>query len=794
MVCKECGAYNAENLTHCRICAAKLRDTEAPVTDENTKEETDETIMAEDRPKRSFVKAPTWPTRAYEGAEENRPITRPQRDEAVTRTVLPTAQTVPVASKPEPAPVSEPASAAAFCPSCGKPAIEGAAFCPFCGAAVSAAPAAAIPVVTRPEPPAPKKEFTYDDYEDDEFGDEDFEDEPVPKKAAKKPAKPAKKAAKRSFGKPVPVKDDEDEFSEADEFDDESEFDMDDEFDDEDEFDDDDEEFDDEDDDDMPKKRGTSILFWGLIVLLVALIAIFGIYIVKKNGGSVSSALSSLTGGKKQGDEQSGDSETADPALAETVSQINQMNTASISEYIDPSTGELSYDVNIYAPTGSTVELMTDASLKNGNTATIPSNDHVILRIAHDVFMPNKPCETESVTITPNIQVTTPQGETIQLRVDDIIVTVPRLSMTVEQPEGDTVQQTYNNDPIEIKGTVDNPELREIYVNDVAYPVYEGGVFTVNYTPTMPVARNQASAPAVSVVDTAAGNTVAAPATEGDSADEAETDEADEQAEAAEAAETNEQAEQPAVSVTEVPAATVIPGSGEVITIEARMNNYVTARKIITIEPFVMKDMALSISNSAAVTDAAATDDLYTTDGKITVTGAVTPGASLEVKLSDAAITCTQPTVDPSGNFTMDVTMTEVGAYDVTITAKQDGYNDTSATFKVENAPSVKYSSFLKECNNISKDYDKIVSGEITSGKYQGTGKVLEILSTSPYTVYRVQLSGTENEIICVHRSLKSKIDNGDIKEKKQVIGTLTGLYEDGKTPMLWTWYSLNKN
>ena len=28
MVCKECGAYNAEHLTHCRVCAAKLKDAE----------------------------------------------------------------------------------------------------------------------------------------------------------------------------------------------------------------------------------------------------------------------------------------------------------------------------------------------------------------------------------------------------------------------------------------------------------------------------------------------------------------------------------------------------------------------------------------------------------------------------------------------------------------------------------------------------------------------------------------------------------------------------------------------
>ena len=45
------------------------------------------------------------------------------------------------------------------------------------------------------------------------------------------------------------------------------------------------EEFDEEEYDELPPKRakGTTILFWGLIVLLLALIAIFGMYIAKKN-------------------------------------------------------------------------------------------------------------------------------------------------------------------------------------------------------------------------------------------------------------------------------------------------------------------------------------------------------------------------------------------------------------------------------------------------------------------------------------------------------------------------------
>ena len=60
MVCKECGAYNAEHLTHCRVCAAKLKDAEpaAETVDAGLEE-------ASARPTRRFAQAPKWPTNAY---------------------------------------------------------------------------------------------------------------------------------------------------------------------------------------------------------------------------------------------------------------------------------------------------------------------------------------------------------------------------------------------------------------------------------------------------------------------------------------------------------------------------------------------------------------------------------------------------------------------------------------------------------------------------------------------------------------------------------------------------------
>ena len=65
MICNECGSYNAENLTQCKVCGADLKNDDAnPATFEP------KNASEDGRPSRDFVKAPSWPTRAYAGAPE----------------------------------------------------------------------------------------------------------------------------------------------------------------------------------------------------------------------------------------------------------------------------------------------------------------------------------------------------------------------------------------------------------------------------------------------------------------------------------------------------------------------------------------------------------------------------------------------------------------------------------------------------------------------------------------------------------------------------------------------------
>ncbi len=110
----------------------------------------------------------------------------------------------------------------------------------------------------------------------------------------------------------------------------------------------------------------------------------------------------------------------------------------------------------------------------------------------------------------------------------------------------------------------------------------------------------------------------------------------------------------------------------------------------------------------------------------------------------------------------------------------------------MERPPSASSSSFKKAAKDLSSYYDKIVAGSVTDGDYVCTGKVTEIIASEPYTIFRLELSDGQ-DVICANRSTKSTINSADLKEKKQVAGTLKGLYTDGTTPYLWCWLIWNK-
>ncbi|MCE5188081.1 MAG: zinc ribbon domain-containing protein [Eubacteriales bacterium] len=732
MICNECGSYNAETLTKCKVCGAVLK------TDDANGETVDpQSALDDGRPSRDFVKAPSWPTRAYSGAPEKAPVASseaPASSGAFRPTIPPRA----ASSAP-----------AVYCPHCGKPALSEAPFCAYCGQRLDAgaAPAPARPAAKAsvPAPQQSRRPAPQDDY-DDEDGEYDDEEEDDYK--PQKPAKRGGKIARR-----------EEQGEEMEEYDDE---------------------YEEEDyEDDMPRKRGkgTTFLFWGLIVLLLALIVVFGMYIAKKNfDGSVGKMFASI-GGIFNKDANS-DVNAADPSATDDAA-ASEMYTAAISEYTDPSTGEVSFDVDIHAPTGSTIRIITDATLKN-DTATVAANDRIILRIARDVFMPNAPVDNEVITITPNIQAISPDGQTMQVTVPDVTVTVPTLSMTVSEPAGDTVNATFDNSPIAIMGQVNNYDGEiAVFINNEQVYVDSTGLFTASYTPKQTVSAQPTATPVTdataatsadpSVTPDPSASPSTSPSTSPDATAEG-TDEVSEETAAAEAIDTASTAG--------------TTGETETITIEARKNNCVTARKVITVEPYVMQTMAMVVTNDLK--------GLSSAEGSVTVTGTITPGAAITATSASTDVTFGAPTVSDTGTFSMAVTIAKVGAFDITLTGKMIGYYDGTATVTVERPPSASSSSFKKAAGDITKSFDKIVAGTVTSGDFVVTGRITEIIATDPYTIFRVQVSDGV-EVVVANRSAKSTINSSDLKEKKQVAGTLKGLYSDGKSPYLWGWFIWNK-
>ena len=135
MICNECGSYNAENLTQCKVCGAALKSEDTNPAPGDSRSAADD-----GRPSRDFVKAPSWPTRAYAGAPEK--------------------PAIPASEAPAPSGAFRPtipprvaASSAQTCPNCGKPVLSDAPFCAYCGQRLTgeatAAPVSATVTVSR---------------------------------------------------------------------------------------------------------------------------------------------------------------------------------------------------------------------------------------------------------------------------------------------------------------------------------------------------------------------------------------------------------------------------------------------------------------------------------------------------------------------------------------------------------------------------------------------------------------------------------------------------------------------
>lgn len=717
MVCKECGAYNADHLTHCRVCAAKLKDAE-PAASQAAEEP--------GRPSRRFAQAPAWPKEAFAGAAERasapkaaeqapaaaeaeksapaepaaKPAAKPAAEPAAPAEA-PAAQepekpaqeprsasaAKPAAPAAKPAaPAAEPAAARAgaagdtprFCANCGKELFPGAPFCAFCGTRAGAAPQSAAQDAVKQAGSAPLPEAV------PEAAEETAPARGASRRFGKRTEKPEEKPAPKKDYASL-YEDDVDDFDD-DEYDDEY-------------YD------DDEAEDAAPAGKGgkgSTILFWALIVVLVALIGGLGWYVVSRNGG-LNQFVSNIFGGPAA---------TADPNASPDPNAGQTVTVNGVSATIESTTtqdGQPGFNLIVSAPNGSVVRIITKATVKT-NEFTISQDNRLTLEIPQDVFLPYDYAETETVSVTPEVEVTLPDGTVTPLSVPAVSLTLPRLNLTITEPASLTVEQKPDNGAITISGTVDN-HTAEVLVNDTLVPVYEGGVFQTEVVPE------------------------------------------------------------------------VDPETGGQIVVTARKENYVTATQTVAVTPYVVKDLTMAVTTPVT--------DLRAEDNTVTVEGTVVAGATVKVTCESEDVTCGETIVTANGTFSCPVTIAADGFYELTITGTLDGYNEGKATCIVERAPTSS-NGFRNECTNITSVYDGLVAGTNKTEKLLVTGKIKEILSTSPYTIVRVELSDGKEVIVC-NRSLKNTLADDDIGRTKQIAGSYAGLYNDTQTPYVWGWFIWNK-
>ena len=730
MVCRECGAYNAEHLTHCRVCAARLKEPDNMATQDTAEQEDN------GRPAREFVSAPSWPTRAFEGAPENQPYQpAPQRESRIREQADALAASAATAKKET---VSEQKS---FCASCGKPLVADAPFCPYCGSKIESDDEEVVEKPVQRQQHAAvsntaasytkhtaSRKDDYDDEDDDEYDDDEYED------------------------------DEDTDLAETDDDDDLDEYDDDDDYDDE---------FD--DDDDMPKRgKGSTILFWVLIVVLLVLIGVFGFYIINKNYGDFNTFVSSVFGGKT-GNTGEGDDTGDVPG-----DLVNTPQRSTIQETTDAD-GQVYYEITIYAPEGSTAKINTAVALK-ADTTTMPASGQVTLRLPQSALLPNEPLSTSVYSVTPDIQITEPSGNSYKLDIDAVSFNVPSVTLALTSPEGGAVNASMNNDPITISGTVDDHTV-DVYVNGEQVTVHSDettgqGVFNYTYTPGQVSANTQNPTGDAVMPDAGTDTTITdgtTPATTDAATDgtttPAGTDAAD--------------ATTPLDTTTTTPA---LQGATEYVTVEAKKNNYATATQTITVQPYVMQNMVVSVTNELK--------DLRSDekDGVLTLSGTVTSGATLTPTCTSDKVTFSTPVVGADGTFTMTATMAEIGVYDVKITATQVGYYDAEVTATLLHGPSSS-SSYMKNCRRITKDYDKLKAGETTSTvNYLVEGKIVTYETETPYVIAKVKLSGGD---ICYVASYSTKASVG--REGGSTThffyGTYAGLYGDTGCPFVWGWF-----
>ena len=420
MICKECGAYNPDHATYCKVCAANLKG-------EPEAEPAEDAVVEDQQPTKRFSR-PSWvvPEQTAKAAP-------------VEKTVEEKAENLFDDEDPDDL-FEQPKQ---------KPAKKQRA----------------------PEP------VEVEDVE--EVEEEDDEPEEEPKRHIFTPSR--SRVAKQ-------IDDDEDE-DEDDEDEDEEESDEHDTvYNDEEALEDDEDSYEYEP---TPPKRKSSkkkgntlftVLLIAIIVVIVLILVAGGLYFLNKSGYLKCSGTKQAI---NPGD-QTVATETEPPV--QTGEETPDEKTATLLEYVDESGKDyVAITVLVPAHGSMTIDFPHQEDYKAANDKDVAYPRRVNIPV--EVFYPNAPVEVGTQSIQPSITCTNADGSTYQVECPSFTKNLPELAITLTSPiakEDGSIMAAEGN-VLHIEGKMspfDYNLAPSVTVNGVAYNVYEGGVFMLDYTMT----------------------------------------------------------------------------------------------------------------------------------------------------------------------------------------------------------------------------------------------------------------------------------------------------------------------
>ncbi len=762
MICKECGAYNPDHASFCKVCAASLKD--APVYEE-PETEIPEGPSQDDfaRPSRTFAKPPAWkPTSNFnfeprprassnlfdedegeqDAAETEDVSFRPQR----VRPAAPVYEEQEEDADDEPVPVrraAAPVKRSYLEQEADDEESEDEDEDVFVRRKPVAKPVKRVyveeddaddedeededdapivrrkPVAKQPAKPV-KRSYAEEDDEDDE--DEDEDDAPIVRKkpVAKQPAKPVKRS-----------------YAEEDDEDDEDE--------DEDyrpmkkaakkarrpvEYDeDDDEEYDDDEDDDgytprRQKSPSSSIFTILLVVLLVLVLAVVAIFVLANNVPSMGEKLpmlviKSCSNPDPVSADQPADGLTQNPGDTPADSPDVSSPTAYVEDSVNVDGVEcVKFCVRVDAGETLTIDLpnQDDYTITNTEASAI---DYKI-EVPKQAFNPNTPLETAVYEASPAVTLTDAAGVTETLTLP-FTINFPTISLAVNAPvySGEPVMAAEGN-VITIEGKVDAHTVT-VSANGQPLSVYEDGYFKGDYTM------------------------------------QGEAD--------------------------------------ETVVITATQDNCVTASTEIVVTPYVFVAQEMSVAITKGVAPLRASES----NSKVSVKGLAEPGATLVATSDNENVLCGAVSQDVSGNFLVDVTFNEnyYGIANVTVSAVKEGYIDASDVCIVtrmyeERGGMTKNKNYYEIPKH--KSAADLVANPTQAGYFRITIRLDEVSTVDGYTICKVSILQSGKDPVpayVMNQSVEWDPNENRVGNEYNIYAMLNGLYPETENLYLIAFFAV---